>query len=1040
MLRGFYFSIVSLFLLASCTPKLSSENSRTDRQFGIFSTRPNNRQVVLATVKLQSPALLSALEIDKKTGQKVPSADLLKSITQEQETLKKELAQLSSDIKIIYTYKLVLNAFTIQVPIEYLDQLSQLTGVVRVEQNQNFAPPSVVTQAIASGTVNDFSKNSVKFIGGDKARAQGVTGRGTKVGVIDTGIDYTHSMLGGSGDPAQFKLMDKSKASALFPNKKVVGGYDFVGTEYNAASEDSLKQIPHPDENPMDEGGHGSHVAGSVAGLGDDINTYSGVAPEADLYALKVFGASGSTSDAVVIAAFEWAADPNKDGRLDDHLDVVNLSLGSSYGGAHILYSEAIRNITLGDTVVVASAGNSGAQDYIVGAPGVATEALSVAAGIDDGFHNWQFASSEITLGSEKILVENIEGPITKPIAEFDSAGGRLVYVGLAAQDLNEELAAKVKGQVALIDRGSVAFADKVRRAEQAGAIGVVVANNQPGSPIAMGGDGHYQIPGIMVSQEVGAKIKSALSTQEVAINFKSPEKILKPELIDTITDFSSKGPRSSDSLLKPEITGPGSQIISAAMGEGTKAVKMSGTSMSAPHLAGVMSLMKQKFPQLSVKELKSMVMGTALKIANEGKEYPLSRQGAGRVQVDQALNSVLTSDSPSISLGTVAVNTRKKMALEIPVRNLTNEKQTLRLSWRGHSALKFEMHERVEIPGQGQALIQVKLVIDTQNIASTYAELDGHLQLVRDQQVVFQWPVLAVAQKLSIIESDSFIVSSSSSLDSYGAVAELKVKNKSGHRGDVLPFNLLAVDGRKAFKDEFTSRDCDLQAAGYRIINKEGVEVLQIAVKTFRAMTTWNTCEVSVLLDANGDSIPEQELVGVPAKSLSGGSSQEGFVSYLLDAKVTRDLRKNFEQEFIKNSKATENYRDAILEMSSMKVYDKSTVAIVEAPVSALVKNRLGEIQMVVMLSENGSSPVEQDDFLSKAFKRPFKISVQSEGQPYKNLSDLTDLTHEGRLEFTRGSGSDKLLLLMPMNALRNDQNGLDSQAKVMKPKYQAP
>jgi minor extracellular serine protease Vpr len=97
-------------------------------------------------------------------------------------------------------------------------------------------------------------------------------------------------------------------------------------------------------------------------------------------------------------------------------------------------------------------------------------------------------------------------------------------------------------------------------------------------------------------------------------ISFQSPEKIEKPALIDTITGFSSRGPRSSDALIKPEITAPGSQIISADMGGGNKGVKLSGTSMATPHMAGVMALLmqKEKSTNKSIADLKSLLMNTS--------------------------------------------------------------------------------------------------------------------------------------------------------------------------------------------------------------------------------------------------------------------------------------------------------------------------------------------------------------------------------------------------------------------------------------------
>ena len=149
---------------------------------------------------------------------------------------------------------------------------------------------------------------------------------------------------------------------------------------------------------------------GTIAGVGDGINTYDGVAVGAKLYAIKVF-AKGSTGDAVIIAALEYSADPNGDGNPDDRLDVINLSLGSGFGTPHALYSEAVNNITSAGTVAAISAGNSGDKDYIVGSPSTVSSAISVAASVDDMKHNWNFAASKINLNEgEPLVVKAIEG------------------------------------------------------------------------------------------------------------------------------------------------------------------------------------------------------------------------------------------------------------------------------------------------------------------------------------------------------------------------------------------------------------------------------------------------------------------------------------------------------------------------------------------------------------------------------------------------------------------------------------------------------
>jgi subtilisin family serine protease len=171
----------------------------------------------------------------------------------------------------------------------------------------------------------------------------GTRGKGVVVAIIDTGIDYHHEALG----------------NGFGPGNKVAGGYDFV----------------NDDADPFDDNGHGTHVAGIIAG---DSSTITGVAPEATLIAFKVLRASGSGSESDVIAAIERAADPNGDGDTSDHVDVVNLSLGGS-GGPDDPASRAVDNATqLGITFCIA-AGNSG-KYHSVSSPGTARQAITVGA------------------------------------------------------------------------------------------------------------------------------------------------------------------------------------------------------------------------------------------------------------------------------------------------------------------------------------------------------------------------------------------------------------------------------------------------------------------------------------------------------------------------------------------------------------------------------------------------------------------------------------------------------------------------------------
>ena len=158
----------------------------------------------------------------------------------------------------------------------------------------------------------------VKHIGAGTVHAYN-KGTGVKVGIIDSGVDYTHSDL----------------------NDNYIGGYDFVNS----------------DSDPMDDNGHGTHVAG-IAAAEDDGAGVVGVAPEGYIYALKVLDESGSGYWSDIIAALEWSVDPNGDGDTSDRMDVVNLSLGASRDAPGV--RDAFKAAYNAGIVLVAAAGNSG--------------------------------------------------------------------------------------------------------------------------------------------------------------------------------------------------------------------------------------------------------------------------------------------------------------------------------------------------------------------------------------------------------------------------------------------------------------------------------------------------------------------------------------------------------------------------------------------------------------------------------------------------------------------------------------------------------
>lgn len=889
---------VVLFTTTGCSPKTTGTFKNVNGfNVGIISTRPQTANDTMALIKLQTPALFSTLSVTED-GKKQVDANVAKALEAEQADAIAKLKAISPQIEIIYRYRLLVNGLAIVAPLDKLDEIRKLGNVAYVETQTSFTRP-VISEANAAAVQAAITKTSVQFIGADQAQARGLRGQGLKVGIIDTGIDYTHAMFGGAGTSDAYKAVDPSQPNAGFPSAKVAGGIDLVGTDYDSDSADFSKRTPKVDGNPLDEGGHGSHVAGTVAGHGDGVNTYDGVAPDALLYAIKVFGKNGSTGDAAVVAALEYAADPNSDLDFTDALDVVNLSLGSSYGSPHILYTEAMGRLSKAGTVVVASAGNSGDEDYIVGAPSVADDALSVAASIDDMDQNYKFNAIEFkTVDEPSIVAEAIEGTVGKKIAAAGAVTGSLVAIGVADKDLSDEVKAQLKGNVALADRGAVTFEVKVKRAFEAGAIGVVVANNVDGDPIAMGGEKTYDIPAVMIRKDLGDKLKAAMARGPATIQFQTPLKIEKPELIDTITGFSSKGPRSLDALLKPEIAAPGSQIISAKMGGGAVGVQMSGTSMASPHMAGVMALVKQAHPTLTSAELKSLVMSTAKTMVDAEKQvYPLSRQGAGRIQVMKAIDATVVTSPASLSLGEITIDAKKTMRRDLTVKNLSANAQSFDVTYESNPAMKIVGPATLALAPNEVKTLSFSFLVDTATLKETSTELDGLIRFNVGGEEMSRIPVIGIANKVSDVQVESLLVRSTGVTNAQGAAVDLSLKNASSHAGDVYLFNLLGEGQRKAdpFHDPFMERGCNLQQAGYRVIDRKGTKVLQFAVKLFEPMTTWDNCEVSILIDSDQDGLPDQELVGAKQDHLKGLTASE-FGSILLDAPKAREIRKQFE------------------------------------------------------------------------------------------------------------------------------------------------
>jgi subtilisin family serine protease len=600
----------------------------------------------------------------------------------------------------------LVNVFHIQVPQHAVDHIRKLPHVVAIEP----VP-----------TWHKTLKTGIPLVGAPQAWGQATPfhGEGITIGILDTGVDYMHADLGGAGDVTEFDSNDPLIVEpGSFPTARVVGGLDVVGDDYNPNNGNSL---PLPDADPIDCGGHGSHVAGIAAGNGvlTDGTTFTGpydasfdptiflvapgVAPKASIFAIKIFGCSGSTR--VVATGLEIAADPNNDGDFSDRLDVVNASLGSPWGIQSFVQQQLIANYTTVGGLFVASAGNEGHTFYITGTPAVYDHTLSVAASVDTGH-------STLTLESPAGFAGDYaadQASFSELLEVTGDVSGELVYGQPAFGCEPFENAGELAGKIAFVDRGDCLFHTKFSNAEAAGAIAIVVANHTAGAGIFSmappDSESTSAIPGVMVSFEDGVVFKNAMQFDTTTVVLSAD--IFFGDGSELVAGLSSRGPRTLGGALKPEIAAPGVSVDSADVGTGTGPTPKSGTSMASPFVAGAAALVREARPALPPIEVKAALMNTAVSIRNsEGLTYPVSMQGSGRVDVAAAVSKNVTAQLDGGG-GLVALSFGAIIA-----EDNTSESRTVSVKNRGSDAVTYSISA-----SQSHELDGVTVSVEPKNI-----------------------------------------------------------------------------------------------------------------------------------------------------------------------------------------------------------------------------------------------------------------------------------------------------------------------------------
>ncbi|MFD6206515.1 S8 family serine peptidase [Peribacillus sp. NPDC060253] len=438
---------------------------------------------------------------------------------------------------------------------------------------------------------------SVPYIGGDKVRGffdkenRRITGKGIKVGIIDTGIDYSHPDL----------------------QRAYKGGKDLVDDD-----EDPMETKNQGDLDTL----HGTHVAGIIAANGK----MKGVAPDAEIYAYRALGPGGAGDTEQVLTAIESA--------MKDKVDVLNLSLGNNVNGPDLPISLALNKAVESGIVAVTSNGNSGPAVWTVGSPGTAEKAISVGASTPPLKVPYMIYG----LGSKKYKTHLTLFQGSKKWNLTFSED--VIYGGLG----NEKDLKDVQGKIVLVERGILTFQQKVSYAQKAGAKGVIIYNNTSGT-FTGSLEKKMNIPAASINRRDGMLLKKFLKQK----HSKTVQFVYKNEQ-DRLADFSSRGPVTVSWGIKPDVLAPGVEIEST-IPKGY--MSLDGTSMSAPHVTGACALILQKHPEWTPDQVKSALMSTSKPLRKTANQfYHTYEQGAGRIRIDEALKADTLLNPSSLSFG----------------------------------------------------------------------------------------------------------------------------------------------------------------------------------------------------------------------------------------------------------------------------------------------------------------------------------------------------------------------------------------------------
>jgi len=571
------------------------------------------------------------------------------------------------------------------------------------------------------------------------------------------------------GDPTPPRWGVAPAAAAVNTNQKVAYYLPLAGT--------------------IDDFGHGTHCSADIAGYlasapgddkipgtADDIPIH-GVAPQAKLMGYKVCAGVGACLGEPITLALEDAVSPvTLDLQPKPIANVINMSLGGA-GTPDDATSVAADNAALTGTVVVAAAGNDGPGESTVGSPAAGRHVIAAAASNDPATGD---NTLDVTDGSRTGLTAIVMDGSPSLTADVTN---NYVYCGLG--ETPADFPSSVSGKIALIQRGSTVttptlptvgslgsglFTTKAANAAAAGAVAAVIYNNVDGE-LGATTVRKSVIPTVGLSKVNGEYLKSIIGSDVAGVSAKQIRINAALRFAPSIADFSSRGPIAGLGQIKPDVSAPGVNVLSATVAVGaaetntgtmfdpTRYIRASGTSFACPHTAGAVALIKQAHPDWSPDIVRTALINTASNLREVDRSPKadglasdsIMAQGGGLIDVYNAVHTKglmgITGDGivqPSIlgsySFGAVPVINSRVTHTEtktVTIQDMSGQGGTYSLAVANNRYLEMNgitattSTSSVTVPANGTATFTVSATVDGNAVRDVASALEMQFYVV---------------------------------------------------------------------------------------------------------------------------------------------------------------------------------------------------------------------------------------------------------------------------------------------------------------------